>query len=513
MNIDNQLPEELVAQPTVAEVDSVDQVTLPDTEQNVTAPDDSFVMESHEPEGKQNFNIQVPYSKPLTSEFKYTEETAYMPSASNKQTEAKIKDIPRTSLAETKEGKEWVGAINAGTETVVYSDGFEKAANRDDANWEQGVSSAQGILTAASVTFKQDQGTKFTGESARVRIRQALKLGTIFNVPLWHSGFWIRIKAPGEGALLDLYRQINADKIRLGRASYGLMFSNNTSYSSRILLDFVIEHMYESSLSIAEGDSIRNYIKTPDLPLLLWGLACSIYPNGFQYTRACITDPVKCNHVVKEKLDLSKLQWTDSSALTKHQLNHMTKRQRGSMTIESLARYQEEFIRGQNRKVQLSDQVSITLKIPTIVEHIDSGYRWVNAIEESYGKALIQDVNKRDDFLLSQGRATVMRQYGHFVESIEVDGETYNDIDTIEGTLDDLTCSDELRDAFMDKVTEYLDESLVSMIAIPTYTCPKCGGDQVSSKEHKRHANLIPLDISQTFFTLLVSRLRKIERR
>lgn len=462
---------------------------------------------------KTNFTVQVPFTSPLTDEFDYGEETAFLPSNSSTVTDEIIKDIPKTRLAETQQGKEWIGALNAGMSSVIYNDGLGKTAARSEANFVQGVESAQGILTATAPIFKSKEDTKFTGDRARLRIRQALKLGVIFNVPLWHSGFWIRIKAPSEGALLELYRQITADKVTLGRATYGLIFSNNTSYSARVLLDFVIENMYESSLAIKEGDNIRNYIKTPDLPILLWGLACSIYSNGFQYTRACISDPEKCNHILKEKLDLSKLLWTDSTALTQHQINHMTKRQRGSMETDSLKRYTDEFIRGQKNKVNLTDDVSITIKIPTIVEHIDSGYRWINTIEENYGKALIQDESKRDDYLISQGKATVMRQYAHFVESIEVAGDVYDDVETLEEVLNDLTASDKIRNTFMDKVADYLAESTVSMIAIPTYTCPSCGGDQSPTKTNASFPNLIPIDIIPTFFTLLLAKLRKIEAR
>jgi hypothetical protein len=119
--------------------------------------------------------------------------------------------------------------------------------------------------------------------------------------------------------------------------------------------------MYESSLAIKEGDNIRNYIKTPDLPILLWGLACSIYSNGFQYTRACISDPEKCNHILKEKLDLSKLLWTDSSALTAHQVNHMTKRQRGSMETDSLNAIQMNLF--VDKKIRLISRMMLVLQL------------------------------------------------------------------------------------------------------------------------------------------------------
>jgi hypothetical protein len=106
-----------------------------------------------------------------------------------------------------------------------------------------------------------------------------------------------------------------------------------------------------------------------------------------------------------------------------------------------------------------------------------------------------------------------MRQYAHFVESIEVAGDVYDDTETLEDVLNDLTASDKIRTAFMDKIAEYVADSTVSMIAIPTYTCPSCGGNQSPAKTHSAFSNLIPLDIIPTFFTLLLAKLRKIEAR
>lgn len=462
-----------------------------------------------------NYQLQVPYSQALQDdEFDYGDsETAFMPSGTVRLTTEKIKDLPKTEIASSQEGKEWLGVISAGIESNVYDEGLIQTVLDETAQFVQGVDSEMGKLTASSPSFKAQEGTKFTGEKARLRVRQSLKLGVIFNVPLWHSGFWVRIKAPSEGDLLELYRQITADKVTLGRATYGLLFSNNTSYASRTLLDFCIEHLYETSLDLKEADDIRPHIKTPDLPILFWGLACSIWPNGFQYMRGCIADPEKCTHVIKEKLDLSKLQFTNTSALTKWQIAHMTKRTRGAMSLESLKRYNEEFIKGQPRKIQLNPQVSMTLKLPNAIEHIDAGYRWINAIEENYGRALIQDESKRDAYLLSQGKATVMRQYSHFVEAIDVSGELYEDRETIEDILNDLTASDTLRTEFMQAVAKYLDDSVVSLIAIPSFQCPSCGGEQKSSKDAQRYPELIPLDVNNTFFTLAVQRIRRIEAR
>lgn len=466
-----------------------------------------------------NFAVSQPFSSLIEDEFDYGSaqrpgvETAFMPSMTVASTSDRIKELPKEELSNDPKSREWLGVVSSGIEFSTYSEGFVSAALDEGAQFVQEVDSPQGPLSAGAPKYRVKEGVKFSGEKARLRVRQSLNLGVIFNIPLWHSGFWIRLKAPSEGALLELYREITSDKVTLGRATYGLLFSNNTSYASRALLDFCIDHLYETSLDLKEDEDLRSHIKTLDLPVLFWGLACSIWPNGFQYMRSCISDPEKCQHVIKEKLDLKKLQFSNKAQLTQRQITHMTRRERGSMTLESVQRYSDEFIKGQLREVVINDSVKMKFQVPSALQHIESGYRWINAIEENYGRALTMDETRRDKYLLSQGKATVMRQYGHFVKSITVGGEEYDDQETIEDILSDLTASDDVRDKFLKAASKFIDDSVISMIAIPTFVCPSCGGEQKPAKENTKHPGLLPLDVNNVFFALAVQRIRRIEAR
>lgn len=479
---------------------------MPDQENNLPE-------ETQEIQGKPNYNQSFPYSSEGYSAFDLTEETAFMPSATIAETRKTLENLPQTPLGADKNSQNWIGVLNGGITSVPYSDGFVNTTAREEAQFEQTVTAPTGPLHGFTPKFRVREGVKPTGESARFQIRAAMGLGTVFTVPLWHSGFWITLKAPPEGELLELYRKIAAEKVILGRSSYGFMFSNGTSYTSRILLDFVLENMYESSLALKEDEDIREYIRVPDLPLLIWGMACATWPGGFQYQRACISDPEKCKHVVKEKLNLSKLLWTDTTALTQFQIKHMASKQRASMTTDAVKRYVDEFIRGQDSKVEVTPTLSMVLRIPNVTEHIDAGHRWINTIEETYSRALSLEEGSRNDYLLSQGKATAMRQYTHFVKAVEANEQEYDELTVIEETLNDLTADDKIRNKFMEKTRAYLDDSVVSLIAIPSYKCPNCGGEQHHESDLKKHPNLIPLDVTQTFFQLLVQKLRKIEER
>jgi hypothetical protein len=460
-----------------------------------------------------NFRQTDPYSAAWPEGTEPVGEVAFMPSASMALSKKAIADTPSSPLGDNKKSQEWVGTLNSGLANLAYADGLTSTVKREDAVFEQKVTSPEGPLTGLTPPLKMREGIRYTGESARLRIRSALNMGTLFSLPLWHSGFWITLKAPSEGALLELFRRIDTEKVTLGRASYGLMFSNGSSYTTKLLLDFILDHQYETSVKLKEGEDLRSLIRVPDLSLLIWGIACAIWPSGFAYQRSCIANPDKCKHVIREKLNLTKLLMTDTTALTQRQISHMTKRQRGSVDSDDVGRYVSEFIRGQKCKVALTEELSVVLRVPTAAEHIDAGYRWINAIEETYGASMTQAEGTRNDYLISQGKATVMRQYAHFVQGIEVAGELYDELEDIEEVLNELTANDAIRNTFLDKTAVFLDDSIVSLVAIPTFKCPNCAGEQHSHKEMARYPSLIPLDVSQTFFTLLVQRLMKIEER
>lgn len=439
-------------------------------------------------------------------------ETVVVPTALPSVAAETLAQAPNTDLRNDAAGKDWALNVGEAFGASYPGRGGEKAASREDAMWQQAVESETGPLRGVIPKFKKTEGQQYTGAAAQQLIRAKMKLGTIFQVPLWHSGFWITLRAPNEASLLELYRKITQEKIDLGRSTYGLMFSNTMVYTHRHLMDFVIEHAYDTSLAVKEMSDLREHIRLPDLSLLIWGLACATWPHGFQYQRPCLSDPEKCHHVVKEKLNLARLLWTDTTKLTPRQIKHMTQRARGKMTEESVKTYVDDFLIGQNKVIKVTDELSVEFKIPFIQEHLDSGHRWVSMIEETYGRAMTMEPESRNAYLLNQSRATLLRQYAHCVASLRLDDQEFSERDVIETALNDLTARDDVRDGFLAAVGEFLDNALVSFIAIPTYKCPACGGEQ-PVPEGSKYPELIPLDAAQTFFRLLVQRLEKIKNR
>lgn len=457
-----------------------------------------------------NYALDGQYAKPLEGEVDQTKENLIMPSDQNDQVRERVLKV---STKSKDFNARWLSVLQGSMESVAYGNAFVPTVNRKDAQFSQKIESSVGPLFLGLAKAKVNPNQKLSGENLRLMIRQSLDLGGTYNVPLWHSGFWVRFKAPGEAAILELYRALTEEKVSLGRSTYGLIFSNNTSFSSAAMLNFCEEHILSTSLAIPEGESIRKYLSVLDLPTLFWGMACAIWPTGVQYQRACTHDPEKCDHVVSELLDPSKLLFVDKTRLTARQVAHMTKRDKGSVAVEYLAIYKDEFLNGQPKAIKFNDDLSLVIAIDNAQEHIDSGYRWVSELEETYPKVLIQDEKERDDYLIKQAKATVMRQYAHFVKSLTYMDVEYTDKKDIEGVVGDLSSDDELRQIFQDQIKEFIDDSTVSVIAIPTYKCPSCGHEQREVKEGESLQGLIPIEVMSNFFTLAVQKILRIEQR
>ncbi|SAL81766.1 hypothetical protein AWB67_05934 [Caballeronia terrestris] len=224
-------------------------------------------------------------------------------------------------------------------------------------------------------------------------------------------------KAPSEVAQLELNRILMNEKIVLERTTNGLAFANTSSYLTGWVLDFAMEYVYDTSLQEKDPVRIKAMIETPDLPILFWGLACAIWPRGFQYARPYIDPVTNEEKILREKLAVGKLLWVDNKALTQWQVAHMAHRGSGMMSADNVKRYKREFTIGQPRRVQLSDHISVTLKVPSANEYVLAGHKWIGEITRVVNDALQlpPEDQRRANHIVQRGKATNMRQYIHWV--------------------------------------------------------------------------------------------------
>ncbi len=424
---------------------------------------------------------------------------------------------PRVGVAGNKETREWGETLSEASVVYLLGQIGDTLARRENADWQQAVANPTGeLLRPTRPAINARTGQALTGEAAMMRVRAILGMGSVANIPLWHSGLWISIKAPSDGALLELERRIATNKGELGRTTYGLAYSNSSVYINQALVDFVISHIYDCSLKDWTADALKEVILMNDLPLMIHGLLMVIYPNGYNLNQPCIANIVECRHVVKEMINLSKLCWVDRTALSADQVSHMSRR-REKFTVEEMKKYQSlhrisgtELVLGSNG----NSSVVATMGVPNIKVYEQTGFTWVNEIQQQVAVSFAElEGQERLNYIQNQARLTSIRQYAHWFTKLTLvngqgDAEYIEDRATIDQVIGDLSSEQQIVEKAIDGISKFIDNMTIAFIGVPNFRCPACGKKQADDNE-KRHPNLIPLDVGQVFFTLRYQRLQK----
>lgn len=452
-------------------------------------------------------------------------------------------DVVRESLANTpnldilKSGGQirWLENVKEAVTMTPMGGMYTKHLNNPAASFAQHVEYGGQILRGVAPSLNQKPGRREEeGEMALIKLMTHMGVGGFFRAPLWNSGIWVMFKPASEDELDELNRIIYSDKVQLGRWSYGLALGNSTVYTLDRVFDFCLSKVYQTSVRTEELplEKLRDYILPQDAMSFIWGFLCANYPSGFHYETPCINDPSKCTHVFEENLNVTKLQWPDSSMLTESQKAHMCGFSGNSRSLESVKKYQEEMKATKSRRVVLNEgskhEVAFVLKTPTMTEYITQGHQWVSSIVEAVNRALGSNATdrERNEQINRQSKAATICQYAHWIESLEYGDITSNpdnpddnavavirNQETLLESLKSLSSIDSIRNKIIDAVKDYIEESTVAIIGVPAYNCPICEKDQSGETKYPRRTTVVPLDILQVFFALLIQRLSRIENR
>lgn len=378
------------------------------------------------------------------------------------------------------------------------------------------------LATIGPVNFNFKEG-ELKGEVALLKVTKKLGLGDVIVIPLPHSGLWVTIKPPSERDLIDFYNTMFREKILLGRTTFGLTLTNFSVHVNNALFDFISSHIHSINNRDIPIDELRDKLVIHDYHILVWGFICSLYPNGYNYERDCSTDISKCTHRTSAKLNLNKLLWIDNSALSETQKTILYDNKAMKMTLAHYDKYMNEHKLVINKSIVLSNGIKIYLKVPTFAEHIRDGFSWVNAINNKIESMLVtpsgHGVDTEEDDSVKQQRlehlskyvkSSVLRQHAHFIQKLEVDGNTISDRDTVNNVLNVLSGEDDIRIEINDAILKFKSETTIGIIGIPEYRCPSCGESQRVESAGERFTSVIPLDVLGIVFLFLTSKISRI---
>ena len=507
--------ETVTLSPTSADIEEIDLSTAasaPGAEDEKKEAPSSFNWPAPEP--RNNVTIDTEYFKPLAGDWDDLATTIALPADTIARTLNYGEQNPHANTqVDSESGEAWAEVISEGLGNATYHDNLMGAARREGANYQQRITPEGGRpMAIAAPRFGDDEGPLMTGPRAMLRVNALMGRGAIIQVPLWHSGFWITLKSPGEIDLLDTLQHISDNKIMFGRSTHGLTFANHVVVSNSAVIDLAMRNLYENTVAgFNTVEKVRGAINALDIPMIAWGLAAAVYPKGFQFERALLDNKGVATPVVRQLLNIGTCLYTDRNSLNDWQISHMSQRATGSMKETSLSIYRDHFTRGKPKLVMLDDEIGITLRVPTIDQYLNAGQRWVDELVLSVTQAFSQDLTdkQRNDLIYDRAKATSMRQYVHWVGSIDTPriGKQIVDLPTLEMTIANMSGDDKIRNKFYEVVQNFINDSIVSLIGVP----------QVHPEEANqvvpRFDNIVPLDPIAVFFNLLYQKIQQIRLR
>jgi hypothetical protein len=400
---------------------------------------------------------------------------------------------------------------------------LDRAAERPGADWTTTVSSGTDKMFAGTPVLKADNsGALLTGAKAIQRVTSMMSnLGQTLHVPMYASGFWLMLKAPTLSEWIALDNKIAFEKSEISRRSRGLALSNVTVVVKGHIMDFILDRVIDCSIADWTPELIRENLDSRDFPALTTYCAATAYTNGFPISIPCITDASKCMHYTRDLINLTKIVWTDSNKLSAMQKTFMSKR-RERRNLEQLKAYRESFVTPDSNVFVVNDHINIEFAAPLFETELNQGYAWLQSLQMAIDEAFGQEFsgNRRDTYLNNQIKATSVRAWSHWIKRISISSidkddneviENIEDLDTINTLCVNFSSDNELADRLEKAVMAFINDSVVSLVAVPNFACPNCGSYHVTADGPNKH--LLPIDPISYFFIVLLRRVLEAKAR
>ena len=357
-----------------------------------------------------------------------------------------------------------------------------------------------------------------------------LKLGMSAYTPLYHTGIWVKLRAPTAASFIRLDETIASDKVDYGMRTRGDIFSNDAAIVRKHIADFVLDHIESTTAPKDDPDYLKTIIKVEDLNTLMLAMMKARYPDGYPLVQVCSVDPNECSHTTEGLVDLRSLLWVDTTALSARQyaiINNVRKR----ITEEQLQEYQDEFRSGGKGVIHLSTEevvddnivngVTINIEMPTLAKEEDYAVNWIRDTEHEIEELFREKNNPEDRRRKWQDiiNTNYFKTYGQYIRSIAIieagrkvkEFDAERDPDEIDRFFEIVSGEYVYTQQFFKALKKYMAENVVSVVGILNYECPNCG------KKHDtrpgKHHIVLPIDMVSTFFTLVRSSVRASSHR
>lgn len=403
----------------------------------------------------------------------------------------------------------------------------EQALNDEDIEMTQAIylDVDQSQRTRSRRTSIRNTGGNLTGLRAKAAIMDALGMSTLFTLVLPHSGLVAIVSPPVAAEIIDFQYILDTSKINIGRTIGGSNYGTATWYINDKLVDLFISKLSYINLKDSSPENIRSLLDPMDIPTIAWGLACTMYPDGYVFNRTALLDNGKTEHVMG-RIWLPDMAIYANSRLSTRQKQHLIKAENTAMSNEEILSYRRDWKKEEDvaKFERLVHTRKITKKAGTEIQdmyvelgqsnmenYVDHGSAWDVYIKDAISETLsmASDENIRSRYLSDKIQTTALREYSHFIRKIRIErylegsdkSETITiDIDSQESlteTLDSISNIPDIRNKLVEIVVEYINKQIKVVYGVPT----------ISEYEEKHNTTpvsnkIVPINTVIAFFTL-----------
>ena len=403
----------------------------------------------------------------------------------------------------------------------------EKALNDDSIEMTQAIylDIDQSQRTRSRRTSIRNTGGNLTGLRAKAAIMDALGMSTLFTLVLPHSGLVAIVSPPVAAEIIDFQYILDTSKINIGRTIGGSNYGTATWYINDKLVDLFISKLSYINLKDSSPENIRSLLDPMDIPTIAWGLACTMYPDGYVFNRTALLDNGKTEHVMG-RIWLPDMAIYANSRLSTRQKQHLIKAENTAMSNEEILSYRRDWKKEEDvaKFERLVHTRKITKKAGTEIQdmyvelgqsnmenYVEHGSAWDVYIKDAISETLsmASDENIRSRYLSDKIQTTALREYSHFIRKIRIErylevsdkSETITiDIDSQESlteTLDSISNIPDIRNKLVEIVVEYINKQIKVVYGVPT----------ISEYEEKHNTTpvsnkIVPVNTVIAFFTL-----------
>lgn len=363
-------------------------------------------------------------------------------------------------------------------------------------------------------------------------IRSTTGGGRHVTIPLWHSGFKITVGDFGSESIFRLTGKLQEIRDNIGLQTVGQIYSFDDVHVQTLIIDFVLDHVVTSTLENWTREKIADLLRMRDSSWLMAGALHSIYPDGYPFQQECsnLDKPdIKCNYSTLKAADrvqdIAKIDFLRSSmkrpnTFGRSQYRTMAKR---TVTEDEVIRYQgslDDQLDLDNVIGPVNDTGEANYKLvladPAFSQYRTEGAKWISDVITTIEEVIQSHVDltpqeraqRRAEHLTNYTEQLRGQKIGPWVtkiikESAKGKGSA-TDRDTIYDSLGALSEDSAIRANIERLFREYQNKALMTFNGIPNFICPTCKKSQPNTVTE---LNIIPVSMTQYFFTMLVSRL------